>query len=595
MNRQLQKWRYLNIAMLILFVSVLFGGCKKNGGSAFSFTPVNDLTTKVRSSLVSGFVTDENDLPVNRATVVVGAVTITTDKYGYFEAANVDVVKNAATVTITKPGYFKGFKTFIAEQGRSAFFRIKLIPKTVAGTINAASGGIVTLPNGLSISIPANAVVNASSNSAYTGTINVAAYWINPTGNDLASTMPGDLRGVNTAGNLQLLTTYGMAAVELTGSGNELLQITKGKKATLNFPIPTSLSSSAPASIPLWYFDETLGLWKQAGSATKTGSNYVGEVSHFSFWNCDVPETYVQFSCTFKHANGQTIPYTRVKISVVNNPANSAYGYTDQTGYVGGAVPDNAQLLLEVFAGSACITPSYSQTFTTTNVNVSLGTVIINNTALTASVNGTVTNCNNNPVTNGYIIMLMGNKYFRYPLSSTGTFNFAALLCSSPENISLIAEDGTSLQQSTTVNQTIIAGANNAGNLQACGIAAQQFFYYTIDGTNYLFTFPTDSIGIIGSSNSPEASVFGFRPGSNGASLQFFTSGIRVNSTQGFIAFRAPELPPSSQSVANPIGVNITELGPVGQFMSGNFSGILIEHSPNITHNVSCSFRVRRY
>lgn len=594
MTRQLPKRQYLNIAVLTLFTAVLFAGCKKNGGSAFSFTPVNDLTTTVRSS-VSGFVTDENDLPVNRATIMVGAATITTDKYGYFEAASVTVVKNAASVTITKPGYFKGFKTFIAEEGRSAFFRIKLIPKTIAGTINASSGGVVTLPNGLSISIPANAIVNASSNAAYTGTVNVAAYWINPTSNDLSNTMPGDLRGVNTAGNLQLLTTYGMAAVELTGSSSELLQITTGKKAILNFPIPSFLSSSAPASIPLWYFDETIGLWKQEGTATKSGNNYTGGVSHFSFWNCDVPNNYVQFSCTLKSANGQPIPYASVKISVVSNPASSGYGHTDQSGYASGAVPANAQLLLEIFANNTCNTPSYTQNFTTTNVNVSLGTITLNNPALTVSINGTVTSCNNNPVTNGYINILIGNKYFRHPLSSTGTFNFTTLLCSSPENISLIAEDATSLQQSTTINQTIIAGTNNAGNLQACGISAQQFFYYTIDGTNYLFTFPADSVGIFGNSNSPEASVFGFRPGSNGASLQFFTSSIRVNSTQGFIAFRAPELPPSSQSVANPIGVNITELGPVGQFMSGNFSGILIEHSPNITHNVSCSFRVRRY
>ena len=264
MTQQLPKRQYLNIAVLTLFTAVLFAGCKKNGGSAFSFTPVNDLTTTVRSS-VSGFVTDENDLPVNRATIMVGAATITTDKYGYFEAASVTVVKNAASVTITKPGYFKGFKTFIAEEGRSAFFRIKLIPKTVAGTINASSGGVVTLPNGLSISIPANAVVNAGSNAAYTGTVNVAAYWINPTSNDLANTMPGDLRGVNTSGNLQLLTTYGMAAIELTGSGLQLLQITCYNLDFNLLKVALSISkyeamccAGALSIISGWYFNKKL-------------------------------------------------------------------------------------------------------------------------------------------------------------------------------------------------------------------------------------------------------------------------------------------------------------------------------------------------
>lgn len=74
-----------------------------------SFTLVNDLTTTVRSS-VSGFVTDENDLPVNRAAIMVGTATITTDKYGYFEAANVTVVKNAASVTIANLNILKALK-----------------------------------------------------------------------------------------------------------------------------------------------------------------------------------------------------------------------------------------------------------------------------------------------------------------------------------------------------------------------------------------------------------------------------------------------------------------------------------------------------
>src|SRR5205085_5887171 len=114
------------------------------------------------------------------ATVQFGAAMLTTDKYGYFEAKNIDVIKDAATVTVTKAGYFKGIKTYIAEAGKSAFFRIKLIPKTIAGTINSSTGGTVRLVNGLSVTLPVNAVVNATSHAAYTGNINLAVYWINP-------------------------------------------------------------------------------------------------------------------------------------------------------------------------------------------------------------------------------------------------------------------------------------------------------------------------------------------------------------------------------------------------------------------------------
>src|SRR5436190_612689 len=117
---------FLALAGLIFFLS-----CQKEL-SDFEGPAPTDLTTKVRSS-VSGFVTDENNLPVTGATVKAGNLVISTDKYGFFEIKNVDVVMNAATVTVTKSGYFNAIKTYRAENNKSAFFRIKLIPKLTSG------------------------------------------------------------------------------------------------------------------------------------------------------------------------------------------------------------------------------------------------------------------------------------------------------------------------------------------------------------------------------------------------------------------------------------------------------------------------------
>jgi hypothetical protein len=54
--------------------------------------------------------------------------------------------------------------------------------------------------------------------------------------------------------------------------------------------IPDKQLSTAPATIPLWYFDEDKGVWQEEGSATKQGNKYIGTVSHFTDWNCDEPE-----------------------------------------------------------------------------------------------------------------------------------------------------------------------------------------------------------------------------------------------------------------------------------------------------------------
>lgn len=599
------------LTALMLASTLLFFSCQKEINENIdppgnTVTPP-DLTTKVNSAKVSGFVTDENNDPVTGASVKVGTRTTTTDEYGYFEVKNVEVVKNAATVTVSQPGYFPGIKTYIAAADKSAFFRIKLIPKNITGTVNGGSGGLVTLSNGLSISFPANAVVNEASGAAYSGQVNVAAYWINPTSDDLNSEMPGDLRALNADGAMQFLTTYGMAAVELTGASGEKLQIADGKKATLTMPIPTSILSSAPASIALWHFDEAKGLWIEEGQASKNGSNYVGEVSHFSFWNCDVPANFVQFNCTIVDADGEPIPYAGVKISVVSNPQNAAWGYTDSTGYVGGAIPANANLLLEVYAFFNCGNAVYSQNFTTTNVNVSLGTITISNSSTsTANITGTITDCSNAPVSNGAIIMLNNGQYSRYPLSGPGSFDFNVILCNSSSlNAEFIGEDYAGGQQSPSLAHTITAGSNPIGNLQACGTQIAEFINITVDGNNSNYTAPADSMGYsVNTQSLPSTiNIYGMSVRNIGgvtstlfSNFAFTESGIAAGSTQSLTQF-SNSVPGSTSGqyiISTPINVNITEYGPVGQFVAGNFSGTVTIAGTTNTANISCNFRVRR-
>lgn len=557
---------------------------------------IPDLTTKVNAS-VSGFVTDENNAAMSGATVTIGTRTATTDLYGYFEVKNVDVTKTAAVVTVSKSGYFHGIKTFIAAQGKSAFFRIKMIPKNNAGAINATSGGNVTLTNGMIVALPSNAVVNASTGVTYNGMVNVAAYWINPTSQYVNAEMPGDLRGLNTSGAIKALESFGMVAVELTGASGELLQIASGQKATVTFPIPASLTATAPAEIPLWYFDEAIGLWKEEGLATKNGNNYVGEVSHFSFWNCDVPNNYVQFDCTILDGDNAPIPFAVVKITDLSNPNNSRFGYTDAAGYVAGAVLDNANLKMEVFTYQACTAAAYSQNFTTTSVSISLGNIVIANTALNqAAVSGTVTDCNNNPVTSGSIIVLKDNQYFRYGINSNGTYSFSSLLCSGPTTVTLIATDAVTAQQSTPVTATFANGPVTIPNIQACGISTSQFMNYTINGTNYSYASPADSFYMVVNQqivpSRIEISAEQFGLGQSGfGTIGFDAAGVAVGSSQPISLFFCSQISDTT-SFVTPFNVNITEYGNIGEFIAGDFAGTINGTTTN--YIVSGNFRVRR-
>jgi len=407
------------------------------------------------------------------------------------------------------------------------------------------------------------------------------------------------LRGLDQTGALKILQSFGMVAVELTSPTGDLLQIAPGKKAKLTFPIPNGIINNAPANIPLWYFDETVGLWKEEGNAVKSGSTYVGEVSHFSFWNCDVPSNYVQFNCTVVDADGAPVSFASVKISVVGSPYNAGWGITDSSGYVAGAIPNNASLLLEIFPNYNCGVALYSQTFSTLTSNISLGTITIPVSVTNqANVSGTVTNCSGMPVTNGYVIMNKDNQFYRYNLNSLGAYNFTSLLCSNSGSVSFIGEDISTQQQSATINYTLISGNNFVPNIQACGITTEQFFNYNINGTDYSFTSPADTFYAWANTQSIPTSISISASTISGntryGSISFDQTGIAVGSSQLMNMFYVSEIVDSTTFNA-PININITEYGNVGEFVSGNYSGNMTGAAPaNTPYVISGSFRVRR-
>lgn len=592
MNKTLDKKSW-SLSLLFVVIASLFLSCHKDINPD-GFDQPADLITKVNSS-VSGFVTDEFDGAVIGATVVMGTGNVTTDKFGYFEIKNVQVVKNASCVTVSKTGYFKGIKTYMAVEGKPAFLRIKLIPKKSIGQISSSTGGNVSMVNGLNISLPAGAVMNAATNAAYSGTINITAYWLNPEASDITRIMPGDLQGINAWGSMKILNTYGMAAIELTGGAGELLQLAPGKKATLTIKIPATYLSSAPSSIALWYFDETTGLWREEGSAVKSGDSYVGDVNHFSFWNCDVSANFVYFDGSIGDAVGNPLSSALVKVSVVSDPANFRYGYTDAIGYVGGAVPANSQLLLEIFSEAGC-SPIYSQLFTTAGNPVSLGNIIL--AGGFAHISGTLTNCSSGSVSNGGVIMHKGILSYFYPVTPSGTFNFLTALCSNNTSVNFIGEDFTAIQESNVLPYNLVQGNNTIGNIITCGNGQQEYFYFSINGTSYWFTNPLDIIyQNLNTTSSPQvdAIIQGLPLLSPVyAMLTFEHQNIAAGVSQLLRVFLCSQIN-ASINPSTPVVVNITEYGPIGNFMSGNFSGVFIGiPPPNTVYNITCNFRVIR-
>ncbi|MBL7741355.1 MAG: hypothetical protein JNK14_19175 [Chitinophagaceae bacterium] len=544
---------------------------------------------------VRGSVVDENNRPVQGATVSSGTSTTTTDRYGSFVFSNINLSKANGYVKVSKTGYFNGNRTFISKAGRIHTVRIKLLPKTNAGNFASASGGTINITGGGKLVMPANAITDASGN-AYSGTVNVAMTWINPTSGDLPDIIPGDLRGITTGGQERGLETFGMLGVELTGGTGQALKIATGKTAELTFPIPVSLQSNAPATIDLWNFDEATGRWKQEGTATKNGTNYIAQVSHFSFWNCDAPFPLVEVCMTI--VNNDNIPLNNVQVRIKRPNGSYGYGRTDSLGNLCGKVPKNEALVLHILG--QCHNVVYEQNIGPFSADASLGTITATiPPASSLVITGTLVNCSNTNVTNGAAVIYTGNGHSYTAPVTNGTFSLSLLRCENTTvNFSVLGVDYATLQQGNPVSGSGTTGTVNVGTIQACGTSSAQFVEFLIDGSPYTYAAPPDNIYLSDSSSAGNnnISVFAFK--SPGGNTTYSTFRFASNGATGVQALQQCRVSAGALGVAEVITsssptVNITTFGPpVTGFIEGNFN---VQMSFGGTpKTVVCTFRVRR-
>ncbi|MBK6760982.1 MAG: hypothetical protein IPG73_09820 [Ignavibacteria bacterium] len=107
---------------------------------------------------------------------------------------------------------------------------------------------------------------------------------------DAILALRGDAAGRSANDSSVILTSYGVLRVQITGAQSEQLELKPGSTASLQFSLPKSLPSPQLSAIPLWYFDEQIGMWKEEGSASLVNGMY-GNVSHFTDWNLDIPSS----------------------------------------------------------------------------------------------------------------------------------------------------------------------------------------------------------------------------------------------------------------------------------------------------------------
>lgn len=573
----------------------LLPGCQKPGSSE-SFTETRqpvypDYTTTYESALY-GFVVDENNQPLAGVQLYAGGLQTTTNALGFYQFNSAAFKKAAGTIKAQLSGYLDIVKSIVPIQGKQIFVPIQMKLQNEAGTLPSGSGGRVSLSSGASVSLPANSVVLASNSAPYSGIIHVSLHWLNPAEPELLQwQMPGDLRGIDSAGELKLLASYGMLGIELHSDLGEKLQLASGKTANLVFPITSQQTSTAPSRIQLWYFDEIKGLWIQEGYALRNGNNYQATVKHFSFWNCDIGLPMVPFQAQFTDESLHPLQQMLVRVSVVGDSGLMRWAWTDTAGFVYGYVPAQQNLRIELVA--PCNTTVPITTLQTTSQPVDLGTQVVNTQNFGVRVTGTVMNCNGFPVTNGYVTLRMAGRYYLAETNATGGFQFTGLSC--PGGSALItAFDRLTSQQATQITLPLSTGINQTGVITACNVVNTERIYYQLDNTAYELLLPQHLFGGIFdfAGNTTTINAVDLLNGNS----QVFNMVINGADAPGTypIAAGTLQLRGANYTVISGGTVTISEYGLIGEYIKGSFSGTIRNSSNGTNHTIDCTFSVKR-
>lgn len=290
----------------------------------------------VATTLFGTVLDDADGSPLSGVEVESLSRKATTGSDGTFVLEGLTVPSGRAALVARKAGWFATGKAAVPVPDGVTKFRLRLVKKVAQAV--AATGGSVALSGGAGVQFQAASFQQGG--AAFTDTVQVAARHLDPTAAGFVDQFPGDFAAEREDGSGSMLVSYGVVQVELEDEAGEKVELKPDAPATLTFPVPASLKGQAPATIPLWFFDEDDGLWKEEGSAALQGDQYVGEVQHFSAWNCDQPEStaYVTGAVT---CGGKP---------VAGAPVGAGYssGTTDEAGRFRLPVPANTVITVQV-------------------------------------------------------------------------------------------------------------------------------------------------------------------------------------------------------------------------------------------------------
>lgn len=462
-----------------------FSACRKD---------INDIQIMVEEeeperyvvSSIRGQVISESGTPLSGVSIRVESELLATDAQGYFHFKKLLLKKSGATVRAKLPDYFEGISRANVGADGTSFVKITMMEKGEAEVINSMTANNFTTADGVKIAIPANSIAYLNG-SDYNGNVHVQSRWIDPTDDNMAAIMPGDLTARDENGNPLALISYGMLAFELETEGGQELMLRTEAKVEVDIPIPDELLNDAPTETPLWYFDLEEEQWLLSGACQKEGAFYHCTIVSTGYWNCDVAVPAICLSGTVLNSDSTASAYLKVIVEDLTD--NFIYwGYTDSLGYFCGSVPQGALLRLTLV--DHCDNVVYTADIGPFDTDFTLETIVLDTVVeeFVIQISGMVSHCVTADVPDGHVAVSYPGRIRIFPFETGGFDIPLGLKCVEFPDLNIRVYSTSQAQATEEIIHSSFEDID-IGQVLTCE-DLEDFFNLTIDDVDF-WTAPT--------------------------------------------------------------------------------------------------------
>lgn len=353
-------------------------------------------------------VVDEADAAIPGATLInlTTGQSWSADERGLVLLSNLDVPAGGLPIAVETPGKMKMVKLLHGKSESQTAMTLQLYPYDSEMSLQTGATG--TISGQGSLTLPEQLV--QADGSSYTGEVTVQSHYYDPADTRFLERAPGDMSAIGADGNRYTLQSYGMYAVELRDAAGNELSLPEGSTAKLQFPVPSNYNT-VPDEMPLWSMDENTGKWIEEGTVVQQNGFLEAEVSHFSWWNCDLPFEGVNICMKSVDTEGNALSGVQYLISSPDQQVSYATGWTDTDGEFCQQVPADQPLSVNLLWEGEILASTEIGSF---DQNADLGDVTMD--LMGNFIRGYGVDCNNSALSNVLV---------EYSLNGTNSYTLA--------------------------------------------------------------------------------------------------------------------------------------------------------------------------